>query len=275
MCVLDTALTNAHVTYGEVYRSGYARRVCGRYAQTASMDLIVEEFSIDGSLPHDPLPINWNIAPTNPIYIIKAEHHNDLLRRSLDIASWGIMAPWEKDFAQAKASQSRAINARSESVHEKPTFRDSFRHRRCLIPATGYYEWATALGKYKTKQPFYIHRNDNHQISFAGIYSTWHTQHGEIIQSAAVITRDAVGELETIHDRMPVMLPRAKWNSWLDPDVKEVEEIRGIMNFDISHGERPDEGLTAYPVSTRVNSVSNNGPSIIERLELGEPETLF
>ena len=249
--------------------------MCGRYAQTANMDLIVEEFDITGTHPRDPLPINWNIAPTNPIYIIKGEDREGEIIKNLDIASWGIIAPWERDFAQAKASQSRAINARSESVHEKPTFRDSFRHRRCLIPATGYYEWATALGRYKTKQPFYIHRKDEHQISFAGIYSSWVSAHGEIIQSAAVITRDAVGELETIHDRMPVMLPHTKWNHWLNPENKEIEYLRSLMRFDTSHGERPDEGLEAYPVSTRVNSVSNNGASIIERLELGEPETLF
>lgn len=249
--------------------------MCGRYAQTANMDLIVEEFDITGTHPRDPLPINWNIAPTNPIYIIKGEDREGEIIKNLDIASWGIIAPWERDFAQAKASQSRAINARSESVHEKPTFRDSFRHRRCLIPATGYYEWATALGRYKTKQPFYIHRKNEHQISFAGIYSSWVSAHGEIIQSAAVITRDAVGDLETIHDRMPVMLPHTKWNHWLNPENKEIEYLRTLMHFDTSHGERPDEGLEAYPVSTRVNSVSNNGASIIERLELGEPETLF
>lgn len=247
--------------------------MCGRYALSANMDVIVEEFEVTGSTPHDPLPHNWNIAPTNPIYIITADGENG--RRNLMTASWGVIAPWERDMAQARASQSRAINARSESVHEKPTFRDSFRHRRCLIPATGYYEWATALGRYKTKQPFYIHRSDGHLISFAGIFSIWRSSTGAEIQSAAVITRDAVGKLETIHDRMPVMMRRERWTDWLDPSHTEIDFLRSLMHFDQGRGERPDEGLDAYPVSTRVNLVANNGPSIIEPIELGEPETLF
>ena len=249
--------------------------MCGRYAQTANMDLIVEEFGVTGSLPHDPLPLNWNIAPTNPIYIVTATHESgsEILKRNLDIASWGLIAPWERDYALARASQSRAINARSESIHEKPTFRDSFRHHRCLIPASGYYEWATALGRYKTKQPFYIHRKDGHQISFAGIFSTWKSADGREIQSAAVVTRDAVNELETVHDRMPVMMRPERWDDWLDPENKDVDFIRSLMRFDNSH--EPDEGITFHPISTRVNIVANNGPAIIEPIELGEPETLF
>ena len=245
--------------------------MCGRYALSANIDVIVEEFGVTGSLPHDPLPHNWNIAPTNPIYIVKADHGV----RNLDTASWGLIAPWERDLAQARASQSRAINARSESVHEKPTFRDSFRHRRCLIPASGYYEWATALGRYKTKQPFYIHRDDNHLISFAGIFSTWLSQTGSEIQTAAVITRDAVGTLATIHDRMPVMMRQERWSDWLDPSHTDIDSLRSLMRFDESRGEHPDDGLSAYPISTRVNQVANNGPTIIEPIELGEPETLF
>ena len=249
--------------------------MCGRYALTANMDVIVEEFGVTDNRIHDPLPLNWNIAPTNPIYIVTGSHHENGIQRTLDLASWGMIASWEKDLAQARASQARAINARSESVYEKPTFRNSFRLHRCLIPASGYYEWATALGRYKTKQPFYIHREDNHLISFAGIFSIWTSPQGKEIQTASVITRDAVGELATIHDRMPVMLPRNKWDEWLDPTHRDIEYLRSLMNFDLSKGEQPDAGLTTHPVSTRVNIVANNDPTIIEPLELGEPETLF
>jgi len=251
---------------------GYADGMCGRYALTANMDAIVEEYGANPA--QELLPLNWNIAPTNPIYIIKeseqGEHH-----RQIDIASWGLIAPWERDPALARASQSRAINARSESVHEKPTFRDSFRQHRCLIPASGYYEWATTLGRYKSKQPFFISRADHHLISFAGIFSTWLSPHGREIQSAAIITRDAVGELATIHDRMPVMLPRAKWSEWLDPRNRDIQFLRGLLDFDEARGERPDQGIQAHPVSTRVNQVANNDSTIIEPIELGEPETLF
>lgn len=247
--------------------------MCGRYAQTANMDTIIEEFGVNGSLPHDPLPHNWNIAPTNPIYIVNAERKDHSLKRNLDIAFWGIIAPWEKDLALARASQSRAINARSESVHEKPTFRDAFRLHRCLIPATGYYEWATSLGKYKTKQPFYIHREDDHQIAFAGIFSLWKSPKGEVVQTAAVITRDAHGFLGSIHNRMPVMIREERWDAWLDPELRDSEQALSLMHFHAP--DTAEKGLVAHPVSTRVNSVSQNGPSIIEPIELGEPETLF
>lgn len=247
--------------------------MCGRYALTANMDVIVEEFGVNGSLPHDPLPHNWNIAPTNPIYIITSEKRADDFQRNLDIASWGLIAPWIKDPVEARASQSRAINARSESVHEKPTFRDAFRLHRCIIPASGYYEWATSLGRYKPKQPFYIHRSDGHLLGFAGIYSYWTSPTGEVVQSASVITREASENLAKIHSRMPLFIPHDRWDIWLDPEMKDSERARSLMSFD--NGQRADEGLSAHPVSPRVNSVSNNGPEMIAEIALGEPETLF
>jgi len=142
--------------------------MCGRYAQTLGAEEIVERFELAGSTLDQSLPLNWNIAPTNDIYIIRNESDS----RILDSASWGIIAPWQKSFADARASQSHAINARSESIHEKPTFRHAFRTSRCLIPATGYYEWATSLGKYPPKQPFYISNEDGKQLSIAGIWSS-------------------------------------------------------------------------------------------------------
>ena len=120
-----------------------ARRIaymCGRYAQSLGAEEIVESFDLAGSTLDQSLPLNWNIAPTNDIYIIRNESES----RILDSASWGIIAPWQKSLSEARASQSHAINARSESIHEKPTFRHAFRTSRCLIPATGYYEWATS-----------------------------------------------------------------------------------------------------------------------------------
>ena len=121
--------------------------MCGRYAQSLGAEEIVESFDLAGSTLDQSLPLNWNIAPTNEIYIIRNESDS----RILDSASWGIIAPWQKTTSEARASQSHAINARSESIHEKPTFRHAFRTSRCLIPATGYYEWATSLGKYPPK----------------------------------------------------------------------------------------------------------------------------
>ena len=159
---------------------------------------IVAFFNLTENDSNPTLPLNWNIAPTNEIYIVK-DRDRESNERILDSASWGLIAPWQKSFADARASQSHAINARSESIHEKPTFRDAFRTSRCLIPATGYYEWATSLGKYPPKQPFFITSEDGSPLSIAGIWSSWISENGEVIQSTAIITRKAVGELATIH----------------------------------------------------------------------------
>lgn len=246
--------------------------MCGRYAQGQGIDDIVEQFQLDDSLIDHSLPINWNIAPTNEIYIVRnlAVENKSLEKRVLDTCSWGMIGPWIKDVGQARASQSHAINARSESIHEKPTFRSAFRNSRCLIPATGYYEWATALGKYRPKQPFYIHSADNKSLSMAGIWNIWKSESGEEIHTASIITREAVGKLAAIHSRMPVMMPIDRWEEWLDIDNRDVDSLIGLLDI-----PEPDRNLVAYPVSTRVNLVAHNGPELIKEIELGEPETLF
>ena len=251
--------------------------MCGRFAQSKSVADLVEEFGLTGDPALNPLPANWNIAPTNPIYIIRNDKNN---HRELAIASWGIIAPWIKNDAEARASQSRAINARSESIHEKPTFRDSFKRQRCLIPADGYYEWATELGPYKTKQPFYISNTNLRSLSIAGIWSQWESPSGELIESAAIITREAVGKLATIHHRMPVMMPFDRWNSWLQVGTatnngtsngtSNTEELLELMRT-----PKPDEGLNPRPVSDEVNRVRNNGPQLVNEIKITEVETLF
>lgn len=228
-----------------------------------SQEEIVAFFNLTENDSNPTLPLNWNIAPTNEIYIVKNE-------KRLETASWGLIAPWQKNSAEARAGQSHAINARSESIHEKPTFRDAFRTSRCLIPATGYYEWATSLGKYPPKQPFYITNKNSEPLSIAGICSTWTSEKGQVIQSASIITREAVGELATIHSRMPVFMSRDRWDEWLDPRNREIHQLQALMQ-----SENPTAGLTTRPVSPRVNVVANNGPEIIAEYDLGEPETLF
>ena len=235
--------------------------MCGRFALSAMLTDIAEEFSTK-ALPDRTLPVDWNIKPTQDIYIIK----NDEIR----IASWGLVAPWSKNLVEAVRSQSQAINARSESVHEKPTFRKAFRSNRCLVPASGYYEWATELGKYKTKQPVFISRDDNKLLAFSGIYDRWISPEGEIRDSVSIITRDAVGDLAKVHNRMPLFLPRNRWSAWMDSTLTDMEEVCGLM--DISN---PDDHLRYWPVASLVNSIRNNGPELVAPIELGEPETLF
>jgi putative SOS response-associated peptidase YedK len=238
--------------------------MCGRYAQTADMRELMEQFEVSGTAPQNSLPLNWNIAPTNPIYIIRGASPD------LATVSWGLIAPWLKNVQEAKNSQSRAINARSESIFEKPTFRDAFRTTRCLIPATGYYEWATALGKYRPKQPFYICAKDDKQLSIAGIWSSWVAPSGEVIETASIITQEAQGELEAIHSRMPVFMPADRWKQWLDPKENNVERLKSLMVV-----EHPDSLVKARPVSNAVNSVAHNGKELTQETPLGEPETLF
>ena len=251
--------------------------MCGRYALVKSAGELIEEFEITTNRVANSLPADWNIAPTREIYVIRSaadtEQNNE---RELATLSWGLIAPWSKDRSEAIRSQSQAINARSESVHEKPTFRSAFKSRRCLIPATGYYEWATELGKYESKQPFYIQstkidsKGKNKSLAFAGIYDCWIDQSGERFESAAIITRPAVDFLATVHNRMPTFLPEDRWDSWLDPKLNSVDEIRGLMDI-----PEPARGLSAHPVSTRVNATRNNGADLITEIDVSQPNTLF
>ena len=235
--------------------------MCGRYALSAMISDIAEEFSTN-SAPGIILPADWNIKPTNDVYIIK--------NQAIEIASWGMIAHWSKSDDEAAKSQSSAINARSESVHEKPTFKSAFRSNRCLLPATGYYEWASELGKYKTKQPIYVSRDDEKLLAFSGIFQSWTSPSGKVIQSVAIITRQAVGQLAQVHSRMPVFLPRERWQDWMNPKINDVDKIRALMDVPI-----PDANLRFHPVSSAVNSITGSGPGLIEPIELGEPETLF
>ena len=239
--------------------------MCGRYALNISGEDLALEFAA-GNANVAMTASNWNISPTTPIPFVAADNEGGDSRQ-IQMGRWGLIPSWAKDASR----QSNAINARVESIAEKPTFKSAFKSRRCLIPATGYYEWATSLGKYPPKQPFYItSAAPNKSLSIAGIWSTWKNEKGEEIQSAAIITREAVGELATIHSRMPVFMERAKWSDWLDPKNREIEDLIALMQ-----NPDPAAGLVTRPVSSRVNLVANNGPELIAEIELGEAQTLF
>ena len=144
------------------------------------------------------------------------------------------------------------------------------RKRRCLVPADGYYEWASALGLYPPKQPFYISGPDEGSLSFAGIWNEWVTPKGQLIVSVAIITCDSVGRLDAVHSRMPVILPSNRWESWMDPSTTDTDDVRTLMGYsDLC------DGLSVYAVSNSVNSVAHDGPQLIEPITLGESQTLF
>lgn len=234
--------------------------MCGRISTEAMLRIIAKEHA-NKALPERELPVDWNVKPTQDVYIVTDE--------AIEIASWGLIAPWSKTTEEALKSQSRSINARSETIHEKPTFKNAFKRSRCLVPATGYYEWATELGRYKPRQPIYVSREDDQLLAFAAIHDSWVSAEGEVRKSVAIITREAVGELATVHGRMPMFLPKDRWESWLDLSLQDTEKARKLFeNF------KPDQGLRFWPVSDLVNSIRNNGPELIAAIDPVQ-ETLF
>ena len=164
--------------------------MCGRYALNISGEDLAIEFAA-GIKDAGYTPSNWNISPTTVIPFINSEDEKEQ-ERSINTARWGLIPSWAKDASR----QVNAINARVESIAEKPTFKSAFKSRRCLIPVTGYYEWATELGKYKPKQPFYISHKDKQTLAIAGLYETWiNPATNSPITTAAIITREAVGNV--------------------------------------------------------------------------------
>jgi putative SOS response-associated peptidase YedK len=256
--------------------------MCGRYASAKDPAALVEEFEIEESRVDEPLAPDYNVAPTKEVYAVmtrRTESADDASEdappsRQLRVARWGLVPSWAKD----RAIGSRMINARSETLAEKPAFRRAFSKRRCLLPADGYYEWytpqsadaaTTAKGKPK-KQPFYIHRADGGSLAMAGLYEWWRDPSLERddplswLLSATIITTNAADAVGRIHDRMPVVIRDDDWNTWLDPEVNEREVVESLMHPALS------APLDAYPVSIRVNSVRNNGAELIDPLPIDD-----
>jgi putative SOS response-associated peptidase YedK len=240
--------------------------MCGRYAATRRVEDLVEEFEVD-DVPGQPLPPDYNVAPTKPVYAVveRAE------RRRLAVATWGLVPSWAKD----PALGARLVNARVETAADKPAFRAAFRHRRCLLPADGYYEWyqpQQASGSSQgprgrpRKQPFFIHRADGGILALAGLYELWRDP--QVVEghpggwrwTVTVLTTSASDELGRIHDRMPLLVPRSGYAAWLDPSIDTPDEVRGLL-VPATPGL-----LEAYPVSTLVNDVRHNGAELVEPL---------
>jgi putative SOS response-associated peptidase YedK len=242
--------------------------MCGRYALNISGEDLALEFAA-GVKDAAFTPSNWNISPTTVIPFINADDEKGEIR-NVNTASWGLIPSWAKDASRA----SNAINARVESISEKPTFKSAFKSRRCLIPVTGYYEWATELGKYKPKQPFYISHKNKHSLAVAGIYESWiNPESKQSVQSAAIITREVVGILTPIHHRMPVILPKDLWSTWLSSKSLLPNEIDDYLNMiDIKEA---DKDLIFWPVSDDVNNARNTGADLAKEIALGESGTLF
>ena len=242
--------------------------MCGRYALNISGEDLALEFAAgikDAAITAS----NWNISPTTVIPFIYGQNESGD-KRSINTASWGLIPAWAKDASRA----SNAINARVESISEKPTFKSAFKSRRCLIPVTGYYEWATELGKYKPKQPFYISHKNKQSLAVAGIYESWiNPESRQALTTAAIITREVVGILAPIHHRMPVILPKDLWSTWLSNKSLTPGEINDYLNMiDIKEA---DKDLVFWPVADDVNNARNTGPTLAQEIAVGESGTLF
>ncbi|MFM1918092.1 MAG: hypothetical protein RJB01_1607 [Actinomycetota bacterium] len=225
--------------------------MCGRYASSVDLATLVREFEAE-SLVSQPLTVDYNVAPTKEAYLVHQGEHG----AEIEVARWGLVPSWAKD----RTIGQRLINARSETVAEKPSFRAAFARRRCLVPADGYYEWyrPTIRAKGAAKQPFFIRPQQRDEPwAMAGIYEFWRDPTDDSsYESFAIITRPASDNLTHIHDRMPVTLSKAQFDVWLESSTSP-EELMSLM------ANEPRVAMEAYPISTKVNSVRNNGPDLI------------
>lgn len=227
--------------------------MCGRFSITGDLDFYAEYFGVD-EIVTDPLDKSWNVAPTDPVYVI-AERDG---ARQLGSMRWGLVPHWAKD------AKTIHINARSETVATTSAFRDSFASRRCLIPADGFYEWEPPESG---RTPHWVYRADGHPMVFAGIWaSRLDPEDGQWQRTCSILTTEANGVISSIHDRMPVSLVPDVWDAWLDRDLRDPEAVRSLIRT-----IDPDS-IMEHIVSSRVNTVRNNAP---ELREPSQPETLF
>jgi len=259
--------------------------MCGRYASSRRPEDLVEEFEIDRSQVAEPLAADYNVAPTKPVYAVVERPPRDseagdppqagTVQRQLRTVRWGLVPFWAKDLSIGN----RLVNARVETVHEKPAFRRAFASRRCLLPADGYYEWypteqRTSAGK-PLKQPFFIRPADGGVLAMAGLYEIWRDPAKDeddpdrFVWTCTVLTTSAEDAVGHLHDRMPLLVEPDRYAAWLDPTGSAVDDLRQLL-VPAAPGR-----LEAYPVSTRVNNVRNNGPELLEPLQaLETPEPL-
>lgn len=237
--------------------------MCGRYSLSRDPEDLAREFEVARVDVRETLQPDYNIAPTKrvPVVLERSPDSDDAApERRLTLVRWGLIPSWAKD----PKIGNRLINARLETAHEKPAFRRAFAARRCLLPADGYYEW---YGETKgAKQPFFIHRGDGGLLAMAGLYEIWRDptrpedDPDRFVWTCTVLTTRAVDDVGKIHDRMPLLVERERYATWLDPRVSDVDQLRSVL-VPAAPGL-----LQAYPVSKAVNNVRNNGPELVAPL---------
>ena len=219
--------------------------MCGRFTLTVNPDELKDTFS-DYTFPAMFAP-RFNIAPSQPVLAIPNDD-----KFTADFFIWGLIPMWAKDAEIGN----RLINARGETLAEKPSFRGSYRHKRCLILADGFYEWKTFGGR-KTKTPYYIHMQDRKPFAMAGLWDHWESPDGSSVKSCTIITTTPNELTGAIHDRMPVILHPRDYRKWLDPAPQTPENLQPLIK------PFPAEAMTAYSVSTLVNKATNDVPEMV------------
>lgn len=219
--------------------------MCGRFTLNATPEQLLDAFP--GLIIPGQFAPRYNIAPTQPVAVI-ANNQPD----RLDFFIWGLVPSWAKD----PAIGNKMINARAETLAEKPAFRAAFRRRRCLIPATGFYEWRQDPNG-KSKTPMHIHLTGNRPFAFAGLWESWNGPDGSNILSCTIITTSPNPLMAAIHNRMPVILPPSAYEQWLDPGEPPAGGLLALLQ------PYPQEHMAAYPVSKMVNSPANDSPECI------------
>jgi len=223
--------------------------MCGRFTVISAPEAMRELFRY----PEQPnFPPRYNVAPTQPIAVVRLQE----AKRQFVLMRWGLLPSWVKD----PKAFSLLINARGESVLDKPAFSNAMKRRRCLIPADGFYEWQATGGR---KQPYYVRAKSGAPLAFAGLWETWTGPNGEELDTAAIITTTANRALAAIHARMPVIVPEEAFDLWLNCAEVDAETAAALI------APAPDDLLEAYEISTAVNRVANDNPKVLERLSGG------
>jgi putative SOS response-associated peptidase YedK len=219
--------------------------MCGRFIQYSDPEVYASHFDLDEACAATP---RYNLAPTQSVLVVLQAQGRG---RVLVPLRWGLVPAWSK----GPDNRHSMINARAETVDTKPAYRHAFKHRRCLIPAEGFYEWRS---EQRGKTPFLIRRRDGAPFGMAGLWETWHGPEGERLDSCTIVVTAANDLVAAIHDRMPAVVAPEDYGTWLDPDTKGIERLRAML--------RPadPEAWELRAVSRQVNSPKNDGPDLIE-----------
>jgi putative SOS response-associated peptidase YedK len=232
--------------------------MCGRFTSASQLSLLAERFRADPADAEGHRP-SWNVNPASDILVVVAGSDG---ARQLRELRWGLVPRWAKD-----TKGRPLINMRAETVREKPTWQRTLAGKRCIIPIDGFYEWQDQ-GKGQRKQPFYITSRDFTPLALAGLWATWRDpDSGEELFTCTILTTSANDLMEPVHHRMPVILAPEDWDTWLDPENTDTEELAKLLV------PAPEEMLTLWPVDPAVGNVRNNRPELQEPLEGHQPIT--